>query len=252
MFSSLINLVVPLNLCIFLVIAGFVLCLLHFKRSGLSLIFAGILWVLLWSLPITSIIFGGILENSYPYKDASQYPEAQAIVVLGGATANNRVNWFEPLEPATKIARVDTAAELYSAHKAPRILVSGGALSGDVSEARGMAARLKTLGVPAEDIILENESRTTHENAELTVQELRDHQIQSILLVTSALHMPRSMASFSKFGLDVTAAPNPPQITVPDDKDFSLYIPNERALAGSRSVLKEYVGVLVYWLRGWL
>lgn len=252
MFSSLINLVVPLNLCIFLMVIGFVLCLLRFKRSGLALIFTGILWVLIWSLPITSIIFGGMLENTYPYKPAEQYPQAEAIVVLGGATANNRVNWFEPLEPESRIARVDTAADLYFKHKAPRILVSGGALSGDVSEARGMAARLRTLGVPAEDIILENESRTTHENAQLTVQELQDHQIHSILLVTSALHMPRSMASFSKFGLDVTAAPNPPQITVPEDKGFSLYLPNERALAASRSVLKEYVGVLVYWLRGWL
>lgn len=252
MFSSLINLVVPLNLCIFLMVVGFVLCLIRFKRSGLSLIFAGMLWVLIWSLPVTSILFGGILENSYPHRPAAQYPTAQAIVVLGGATANNRVNWFEPLEPDSKIARVDTAAELYFQHKAPRILVSGGALSGDVSEARGMAARLKTLGVPAEDIILENESRTTHENAALTVQQLRDHQIRSILLVTSALHMPRSMASFSKYGLEVTAAPNPAQITIPDDKNFSLFIPNERALAGSRSILKEYVGVLVYWLRGWV
>ncbi len=86
----------------------------------------------------------------------------------------------------------------------------------------------------------------------MTVQQLKDHQIRSILLVTSALHMPRSMAAFSKYDLEVTAAPNPAQITVPDDKSFSLFIPNERALAGSRSILKEYVGVLVYWLRGWV
>ena len=252
MFSYLINLVVPLNLCIALMIIGFVLCVIRYRRSGLTLIFAGILWVLIWSLPITSIVFGGILENSYPHRPAAQYPEAQAIVVLGGATANNRINWFEPLEPDSKIARVDTAADLYFQHKAPRILVSGGALSGEVSEARGMAARLRSLGVPAEDIILENESRTTHENAALTVQQLQDHQIHSILLVTSALHMPRSMASFSKYNLNVTAAPNPAQITIPDDQQFSLFIPSERALAGSRSILKEYVGVLVYWMRGWL
>ncbi len=252
MFSSLINLVIPLNLCILLVAVGFVLSLVRWRRLGLTLIFSGILWVLLWSLPITSIIFGGILENSYPYRPAQQYPQAEAIVVLGGSTANNRLNWFEPLEPASKLARVDTAAELYFQHRAPKILVSGGALSGDVSEARGMAARLKTMGVPAEDIILENESRTTHENAQMTVDELRDNNIHSILLVTSALHMPRSMASFSKFGLEVTAAPNPPQITPPDNQTFSLLIPNDRALAGSRSILKEYVGVMVYWFRGWL
>src|SRR5690606_28969495 len=99
MLSSLINLVVPMNLCIALVVVGFILCLIRMRRSGLSLIFAGIVWVLIWSLPITSIIFGGILENSYPHRTASQYPNAQAIVVLGGATANNRINWFEPLEP---------------------------------------------------------------------------------------------------------------------------------------------------------
>lgn len=208
---------------------------------------------MLWSLPITSLILGGILENRYPHRSIDSIPPAQAIVVLGGNTANNRENWFQELSdnPSTH-SRVDTASELYHAQKAPRIIVSGGALAGEVSEAKGMAAKLAGKGVPKSAIMLENNSKTTYENAEFTANELIRNKIKSIILVTSALHTPRSMAVFDRYNLEVTPAPNPPQITIPDDPDFILLLPNARALHASRSIIKEYLGLIVYWLRGWV
>lgn len=251
--SYLISLIIPLNLCIFLVISGAVLVLLKRRKTGISLCFSGLLWLLLWSLPITSLIFGGLLENRYPHRHLDAIPVAQAIVVLGGNTANNRENWFEELSdnPSTH-SRVDTASELYHAQKAPKIIVSGGALAGEVSEAKGMAAKLVAKGVPKSAIMLENNSTTTYENAEFTANELIHNEIKSIILVTSALHTPRSMAVFDKLNLTVTPAPNPPQITIPNDPDFIVFLPNARALHASRSIIKEYLGLAVYWLRGWV
>jgi len=69
--------------------------------------------------------------------------------------------------------------------------------------------------------------------------------------VTSALHMPRAMAVFAKQGLDPIAAPLPPQIVVPSDPKFSFWLPDERSFYAARSIIKEYAGLLVYWLRGW-
>lgn len=114
-----------------------------------------------------------------------------------------------------------------------------------------MAAALERDGVPAQAIVKENQSDTTRENAVFTARLLRDRGIDRFLLVTSALHMPRSMASFQNQGLDPIAAPSPPQIVVPEDPDFSFWLPDLHTLNASRSIIKEYLGLLVYWARGW-
>ncbi len=115
-----------------------------------------------------------------------------------------------------------------------------------------MANALKQQGIPEQAIILEARSYTTYENGVYTIQELKQREISRILLVTSALHMPRAMAVFRKQGITAIPAPSAPQIVVPNDPQFSFWQPSRRALAASRSIVKEYVGLLVYWLRGWI
>jgi len=244
------NLIIPLNLCLTLVVLGLVLRLLRLRRVGVSLMAAGLIWAAVWSLPATSLWLGGALEHAYPYQPAAQMPEADAIVVLGGNTANGRANWFQPYDHDTAIVRVDTATDLYRAGRAPKVVLSGGALEGDVSEAQGMAHQMRQSGVPEQALILENASRTTYENAARTEEMLKQHDIHKVLLVTSSLHMPRAMASFAKQGVQAIAAPTPPQIVLPPD--VSLWIPNERTFEASRSIIKEYAGLFVYWLRGWV
>ncbi len=250
--SYLTNLIIPINLCIALIVAGVVLGLLRWRKTAAALVAAGLIWVLAWSLPATSLWLGGALEHRYPYQDPQQAPTADAIVVLGGNTANGRANWFLPYDKDTAIMRVDTAADLYLAGRAPKVVLSGGALEGNVSEAQGMAHRMRQHGVPDSALVLENASRNTYENAALTEDTLRANEIKKVLLVTSALHMPRSMAAFSKQGVQAIAAPAPPQIVLPPDSTLSPWLPDARTLDASRSIIKEYAGLLVYWLRGWV
>lgn len=250
--SFLSNLIIPLNLCLTLVVIGLVLGLVRWRKTGLTIALFGAGWLLAWSLPITSLWLGGKLENHYPLPSPNEAPTADAIVVLGGNTANARSNWFEPLDKTTVTTRVDAAAELYLAGRAPKVLLSGGALEGDVSEARGMAFAIRQLGVPESALILENASRSTYENAFLSAQEIQRHNIRSVLLVTSAVHMPRAMAVFRKQGINATAAAVPRQIVLPDDGSLSPWEPNERALDASRSIIKEYAAILLYWVRGWI
>ncbi len=246
------NLVIPLNLSITLLLLAVILLIVRWRKTAAILTIAALAWVVFWSLPTTSLWAGGLLEQRYPYRVAATMPTAQAIVVLGGNTANGRSNWFEPLDSASTVLRTDTAAKLYAARRAPLVVVSGAALDGGVSEARMMAAALEHQGVPASAILEESQSLTTHQNAVYTAKLLRQHDITAFLLVTSALHMPRAMASFQKQGLNPVAAPSPPQIVVPDQPDFSFWLPDLRALNASRSIVKEYLGLLVYWLRGWV
>ncbi|PLC51141.1 hypothetical protein CR159_02590 [Pollutimonas subterranea] len=250
--SFLTNLVIPLNLSITLLVLGVVLFMLRQRKTAFFFAALGLGWALFWSLPASSLWAGGRLEQLYAHTMPMKLPNAQAIVVLGGSTANNRSNWFEPYDSDTATARVDTAAMLYKAHRAPFIIVSGAALEGNISEAQIMANALRQLDVPQQAIILESGSYTTYENAVNTSKELKQRNIDRVLLVTSALHMPRAMAVFKKQGVDAIAAPSAPQIVVPSDRGFSFWQPSMRALQASRSIVKEYVGLLVYWVRGWI
>ena len=136
--------------------------------------------------------------------------------------------------------------------KAPQIVVSGAALDGGFSEAQMMARSLEGLGVPTSAIVLETDSHNTRENAVYSVRQLEENDISTALLVTSALHMPRSIATFNKQGVNIIAAPVAPQIVASKQPGFSRWKPSMRALQASRSIIKEYVGLIVYWTRGWV
>lgn len=250
--SFLANLVIPLNLCVTLLVIAVVLLMLRLRRTATALIAVSLGWGLFWSLPASSLWAGGRLEQIYPYAPAQELPAAQAIVVLGGHTAGGRLNWFQPYDRDTAFTRTAAAALLYQAERAPLILVSGAALEGSQSEAEFMAGNLRKKGVPAEALIVEKDSNNTYENALYSARLLKQQNISRVLLVTSALHMPRAMAVFSKQGLTPIAAPSAPQIVVPEDPSFSFWLPDERSFFASRSIIKEYVGMLVYWLRGWI
>lgn len=245
------NLVIPLNLSITLLLLAAMLFILRWRKTAGLLIVGALAWVIFWSLPTTSLWAGGLLEQRYPYAAPESLPVTQAIVVLGGNTANSRQNWFEKYNRDTTIPRTETATKLYEAGRAPLIIVSGAALDGGASEASMMANALERDGIPAQAIIQEDHSLTTYQNALYSAKLLHEHGIQRFLLVTSALHMPRAMAVFQKQGFDPIPAASPPQIVVPEDPDFSFWLPDLRVLQASRSIVKEYLGLLVYWLRGW-
>ena len=180
------------------------------------------------------------------------FRRADYIVVLGGNTQANRSNWFEPYNRATATDRVDRAAALYFAGRAPKIIVSGGAYEGRVSEAQGMAKVLRQKGVPEQDIIMEKESRNTYENALFTQRLIKNETHPELLLVTSALHMPRAQATFKRLGMQTVPAAVSPQIVAPEDYALNIWLPHTRSLEASRTILKEYFGLLGYWLRDWL
>lgn len=245
------NLVIPLNLAITLLVIAALLLLVRLRKLAALVAACAVVWVLFWSLPASSLWAGGRLEQLYPHQDPASVPQAQAIVVLGGITAGGRHNWFEPIDSDQTVHRVDTAADLYHEHRAPYVIVSGAALEGSVSEAQIMANALQRQGVPSDAILKEENSYTTYENALYTAELLRNRHLDDIILVTSALHMPRAMAVFREQGLTPIPAPSPPQITVPSRTGFWFWQPSLQVLDASRSIIKEYVGMLVYWLRGW-
>ena len=215
------------------------------RRSGGLLFAAAVGWLWLWSTPAFSDWIRAGLEQRYPPSTLDGLPAADAIVVLGGGT--------EPAAPPERLdpnlnAAVDRlwyAARLYRAGKAPHVLVSGGALpwSGvEQPESSVMADLLRELGVPAASILQEAESRTTRENRDRSLPILHGHGVRRILLVTSALHMPRALGLFRNTGLEVVPAPTDFETRFQSNAHPLRWLPDAQALADASRAFKEYLG----------
>jgi uncharacterized SAM-binding protein YcdF (DUF218 family) len=124
-----------------------------------------------------------------------------------------------------------------------------------------MAALMALMGVPREALLLEGRSRNTHENAVETLNILQARGVKRILLVTSAMHMPRAYRVFDGQSIEVLPAPTDYRVT---DQDWGYYLqinpgvlllnllPDTESLHLTTLAIKEYVGLATYWLQGWL
>lgn len=246
------SLLFPPNVMLVLFVIAVLLLLLRRRYLASFTFLLGLLWVLAWSIPVTTLYAGSWLESRYTFQPKLESPTVDAIVVLGGHIQGNRPNWFEPYDKQSIVSRESRAASLYLAGRAPLILLSGGALEGNISDTATMARSLRSMGIPPNAIIEETQSQNTRENATLTDQALSTLQKKSVLLVTSALHMPRAMAAFESTSIQATAAPLPAQIKWKPEFVQSPWQPNLQTLLASRSIIKEYAGLILYWIENLL
>ena len=192
------------------------------------------------------------LESQYaelpPQADLKQYV---GMVVLGGSTESSYAAQAH-VQPLFNDAAERMTAPLAMLRVNPhlRMLYTGGdpeLVPGALSEAQRAKIFFDSVGMSGPGVAYESTSRTTYENATLTAQLPGVDVTQRWLLVTSAWHMPRSMATFAKAGWNVTA--------YPVDFRTGLATPwTEYSLgSGVRSwqlVLHELLGWLAYRLTG--
>lgn len=243
------QLIYPLTLCLLVVPIGLLLRR-RWPRFGLLLCAGGLAWLLVWSLPYPTYWLGASLEQQYPQQEPADLPVVDAIVILGGGVRRDRygVNLYAASD------RIWFGAKLFHAQRAPLVILSGGAAEGSGSEfpeASAMASFIEDLGVPEQALVLESESRTTRENAIDTLQILNQRGIHRILLVTSAQHMPRALATFQKLGIDAIPAPTDFEASPPSGSTLLQWMPDSQLLDRSSRALKEYIGILAYRMFGW-
>lgn len=189
-------------------------------------------------------------------------PIADAIVVLGGSTrpADFPRPWVDVMEAGDRVLH---GAQLYKAGKAPKLILSGGRIEwqgGGPPESDDMAQIAIAMGVPKSAIIEESTSLNTYQNAVNVKAILEEADIDQILLVTSAIHMPRSLAIFNKQGIAAIAAPTDFLVSERTVSEINgsrqaillSLLPDAGNLADVTRALKEYIGLVVYRLRGWL
>lgn len=152
--------------------------------------------------------------------------------------------------------RVNHTLQLYKLGKIRKILVSGG--SGrlvDIGEreADDLASLLRLMGVPSEDILIENQSRNTHESAVAVAKLLDVHtRPADCLLITSASHMRRSIATFNRAGWSCTPFAVDFQGHVRQYAFDVLFLPKVEALVWWQTLLREWTGYAAYWVAGYI
>jgi uncharacterized SAM-binding protein YcdF (DUF218 family) len=152
--------------------------------------------------------------------------------------------------------RLNTALQLYKKGKAKKIILTGGSgklLGEKYGEAEYVAPYLRTLGIPDSAIIIENQSRNTRENAIFSKQIVDSIQKgASCLLVTSALHMPRSKACYDKADLATTIYPTDYYSRDYENLLKFLLEPSSSNLFAWEAVVHEWIGVITYKIKGYI
>lgn len=202
-----------------------------------------------------SIVFDEFMRtwevDGVSYDDVEHYDVA---IVLGGMASFNKD--VDRLEFRRGADRIIQAVKLYKLGKVDRILISGdsGSLMDDgLNEALQAKEYLLDFGVNENDIILESESKNTHENAAFTKETLKEHpEIKTKLLITSAFHMRRAYACFVNEGIEC-------DIFTTDHYTGSRWFSLDRLLIPKISVMvdwqiltKEWFGYLTYNLMGYI
>lgn len=218
------------------------------QRLGASAI--ALLLVLGWE-PLPDALLRR-LEAQYPALSPSADWQAYAgVVVLGGALESGYV-WTHPNQSALNEAaeRMTEVLPLLRRQPALRVLFTGGEgelFGGNLSEAQRAARFFTAQGIPAQQLLYESASRTTFENALLSKTVPGVNPAQPWLLMTSAWHMPRAMATFRKTGWNVTAYPV--DFRAGQQTPWTQYSMDQGARKW-KLALHEWLGLLAYRMSG--
>jgi uncharacterized SAM-binding protein YcdF (DUF218 family) len=248
------RLVLPLGATLVLGALGLLFLALRRLRlaAGFLLAAGSVLW--LSSTPAVADLLAGSLERTAWPVPLSSLPRADAILVLGGCMKPALPPREFP-EVADAADRVLHAARLYHAGKAPFVLVSAGRLpwqTRGAPEGESMAALLETLGVPRDAIVLEAGSATTYENCARSHEILAARGARDVLLVTSALHMRRALATCRSAGIEARPAPTDYWVVDAGATTAIDWAPSVDALLLSHLALHEWLGYEAYRMRGWV
>jgi len=241
----------PLSLCLEILIIGVILLwFTRKKRTGRIIVSVGIGLLALFS-------YGGLpdmlvrpLEYRFPpLLESKDIPNVKWIVVLGGGHISDpKIPANSQLSPSTLLRLVE-GIRLHKSIPQTKLILSGGALYDPVPEAEILAEVAVALGVDREELVLESLSKDTEQEARL-VQKIVGKD--PFILVTSASHIPRSVALFRKLGMQPIPAPTDYLVKDRQGEDIppGMFFPGIEELQKTESAIYEYLGLAWAKLRG--
>lgn len=252
-------LIAPSNVAWLLIVAGLLAAAFTARqRTGFALCVSGTVLMLVLGFSPLGNLLSWPLEQRFarpgvsPSERLKSLGRIDAIIVLGGFE-NGRISRSRGLLSLNHSAeRMSETVRL--AHQLPnaKIIFTGGV--GGIflkfaNAAQSVKRTLSESGIAPERIIVESRSRNTWENAAFTKPLIKPVKGKRYLLVTSAWHMPRAVGVFRKLGYDIVAWPVDFRTAGASDlaRPMShLWVGLERC----DITVKEYIGLLAYWLTG--
>ena len=174
-----------------------------------------------------------------PLKVKDNPHKADAIVVFAGGVGESGEAGQGYKE------RIEYAVELYKTGYASHIVVSSG-YTYAIRETDLMKAWAISKGVPAEEVLIENEAGNTYENVKFTNAILERNGWRSVLVISSPYHMRRVFFVYNKIGrgMEVHYTPVP----------YSRFYAHGKGMSFSQinGIMHEYLGILYYWWKGYI
>lgn len=238
-------------LLIFIVIIYFLQNKRFFRIAKVLMVIWGILFVLIGYGVIPHFLSKKI-QSSYSAKMLTSWGDSNIIILLGGGVVNalydDGGHFVYQKEVGFAVhSRINKAMILYrqckQKGKVCKVLVSGGDAAGvGLSEAELYATSLQDVGVSKEDIIEENKSLNTWENAKFSVPLLKKYHADQLVLVSSGVHLKRSLLYFSHFNV------HPIGIRADFLAERRSFLPLAFNFVVTDYIFHEYVGILKYYI----
>jgi uncharacterized SAM-binding protein YcdF (DUF218 family) len=241
----------PANFLIGIGLVGARLMATRFARLGHALVVASIVLLAICGFsPLGSWLLYPLEQRFPPWNAAHGAPDG--IIVLGGSIDADLSAMRGTPVVGNAADRIIAAAALARQYPNARVVFSGGSanlLSNDAREADYAAAVLESLGIAKSRLMMERSSRNTQENAQFSKALVAPKAGERWLLVTSALHMPRSVGLFRKAGFVVE--PYPVDWRVGGREDLLTFANVAVDGLGRTDVaVREWIGLLAYRLTG--
>lgn len=245
------SLAIPSNIILGIGVVGMLLLLTRFRRTGVRLMVACLLIIVLVGLlPIGRGLIA-LLEDRFPPGNEVG-PPITGIIVLGGPIDSRLSVARGMLSVGGDVERFIEGAALARRHPSARLVFTGGNPSlfhDDPPESFFAVQLFEQLGVPSSRIVLEDKSRNTDENAVFTKRLADPKPGERWLLVTSAVHMPRAVGVFRKAGFPVEPYPVGWH-TLPGANIW--FVPRDLldGIGALDAASHELVGLFAYWITG--
>lgn len=242
-------LVQPLNALCLLALAG-LLIRLKWKVVGQRIMNTALILILILGiLPIGPVMMVW-LERQYPAPKTLP-AQIDGIIVLGGAFESYLTQTHGQIVSNDQVDRMFCFIDLAQKYPNAKLVFSGGA--GDIMNPQAMEgndarAFFKLTGLNRE-ILYEEKSRNTYENALYSKELVNPKTGESWVVTTSAFHMPRTMGIFTKLGWPVIPYACDPKTD--GTYDLARRIPGVNGYYSMmNTALKEFIGATVYYLTG--
>jgi uncharacterized SAM-binding protein YcdF (DUF218 family) len=239
----------PLSLCLEILLVG--VLLLWFTRkqkTGKIIVSMGVVALIALSYGAASETLLRPLEYKYPpMTDVSSVLDIEWVVVLSGGSSSDAHLPITGQLSRASLVRLVEGIRIHRKLPESKLILSGGGAFNTVAEAKTMADVAVILGIDSQDLILESESKDTKDQARLIHKIVRDNRF---VLVTSASHMPRSMALFEKRGMRPIPAPIGHRIKERQKIIPAMFFPSADKIKKMERAFYEYLGLVWARLRG--